>query len=232
MVGIRLSVLLTLLIFPIIATGQNSEPQATLKYSIDTTVLSKFVWRGFADYSGASWQNTARLDWKGFEGSWWIDTGKQPASNISIREHDIDLHYSRELRDTTVTAGYIAYCMLLGERTAHEVYVTASRGSKLIGTIGIYQNVGAPNGTYFSGSLSRGFPLKRGWIVQLGSSLGFNRKMCIDDSTFSDATATVTFSKSVTTGVTILPTLGFSKGLNHKYFSNQVYGGITLRYSK
>jgi hypothetical protein len=232
MTSIRLMFLLPLLLSPIISAGQSSEESNQFAYSMDTGVLSKFVWRGFVDYNGPSWQTTARLDWKGIEGSWWMDTGKEPGSNLTVREHDIDVHYSHPLRGTTFSAGYTAYCMLLGEQTAHEIYVTASRGSRLVGTIGIYQNLGSPNGTYFSASLNRSLAIRRGWIVQLGGSLGFNRKMYIDTSTFSDATATITFSKSITKSVTLLPTLGFSKGLNSKYFSNQAYGGMTLRYLK
>lgn len=217
------------------ATAQGLEEIApatpTLQWSFESTVVSKYVWRGFTDYTGPSWQNNFTLGWKGLQGSMWVEAGKEDGQHMVVREQDFDVHYEREFRRTTYTVGYAAYCTLLTDSLAHEVYASVSRGLRTVGTLAVYQNLGWPNGTYVSAEVSRHFRLGPTWSMQLAASVGLNREMYIDSVTFSDATVAASLTKRLANRLQISPAIGASKGLNRKYFKDHFYGGLSISYA-
>lgn len=227
-----LLVLLTLIAVP--ARSQSTTPdlpkETPIRWSAETAYYSEYVWRGFADYNGGSWQNTLRGGWKNIQVSWWIESGMQHDQLMEVREHDLDVHLEQTFKGNSVSAGYTGYFVVLGEQSSHELYATISRGNKTVGTFGVYQNVGSLAGTYFNASLTRSFQLRPALNLQLASAVGFNRQVFINDSTFSDASFTATLTRSAQRGLSLSPMIGFSKGLNSRYFHDYVYAGAIVRF--
>ncbi len=231
-VSFRVSYIAALLLLLLsMCKAQESPPRRTsITWSADTSYFSAYVWRGFEDYNGGSWQNTFRLGWKSVQASWWLESGMQHDGLMEAREHDFDLHLTRRFRGNSLSAGYTAYCVLLTDNTSHEIYATLSKGTRYVGTLGVYQSIGAPDGTYFSGTLTHSLKLNSGWDLELASSLGFNRRMYIDASTFSDATLNVTFVHPTRSGIALSPAFGVSKGLDSRHFYDHIYAGVTLHF--
>jgi hypothetical protein len=209
-------------------TSPESRPTAPITWNFDSSIYSRYVWRGFAEYSGASWQNTFRVNYGDIGASWWTESGSEPSNGFLVREHDFELHYTREISSTTLTGGYTAYWTRLDDCLSHEVYLTASYGKRWIGTASIYQNVGSLTGTYLSAGLAHEARLSRNWRAQLNGTLGFNRKMFIPENTVSDLAFTATFTRPTTRKLRVSPTIGLSKSLNRRYFANHLYAGLIL----
>src|SRR4051812_25520718 len=194
-------------LFPQSISAQE-ESTSTLDWTVESALYSGYVWRGFADYSGASWQNTFRASYGSAGASWWTESGAEPSNGFLVREHDFEVHYTRQISRATLTGGYTAYWTRLDDSLAHEIYLTASSGKSYIATASLYQNVGSLTGTYLSAGLAHEARLSRNWRAQLSGTLGFNRKMYIPENTFSDLALTIAFTRPTTRKLRVSPNIG------------------------
>jgi hypothetical protein len=210
------------------STVESESSVTKFDWSFDSSVYSGYVWRGFADYSGASWQNTVRVNYGPVGASWWTESGSQSSNGFLVREHDFEIHYTKPVSAVTLTTGYTAYWTRLDNALAHELYLTASYGKSWVGTASVYQNVGSLTGTYLSAGLAHEARLSRNWRAQLTGTLGFNRKMYISENTFSDLAMTAVCNHPTTRKIRVSPLIGVSKSLNRKNFANHIYTGLTL----
>lgn len=226
------ALLLMIIIWPGRLFSQSTSPEEVSTSKVDWTVesglYSRYVWRGFSDYSGPSWQNTIRVDHGSVGASWWTESGAQTSNGFLVREHDFELHYTRQVSGTTLTGGYTAYWTRLDDCLAHELYLAASYGRNYVATASLYQNVGSLSGTYLSAGLSHEARLSRNWRAQLNGTVGFNRRMFIPENTFSDLALTIGFTRPTTRKVRVSPSIGLSKSLNRRYFANHLYVGLVF----
>lgn len=62
------------------------------------------------------------------------------------------------------------------------------------------------------------------------ASLGCNRKLFIPAATFSDAVLTVSTALNLRPGITLELQIGYSEGLNSRYFSDDLTTGLRFIY--
>jgi hypothetical protein len=232
---IFLLAIVAFVVWPLPTFGQSTPLQADssitkFDWNFESSIYSRYVWRGFADYSGASWQNTVRVNRGSLGASWWTESGAESSNGFLVREHDFELHYTRQVSSTTLTGGYTAFWTRLDDCLAHELYLTASYGKNYTATASVYQNVGSLTGSYLSAGLAHEARLSRNWRAQLSGTLGFNRKMYIPENTLSDLAVTVGFTRPTTRKLRVSPVIGISKSLNRRYFANYLYTGLVISF--
>jgi hypothetical protein len=231
--------LLTLITACIHAQGSIPVPAAVqtqsglhAEWTSEVLVSNNSVWRGFLSNRTATLQPSVTLGVGAF--SLTSTTVLEFDGHYCWKEHDLQLSFTRPLtKRISLTSGYINYAYPAADkdRFANEFFA----GIALEGRTGLrlqtFQDVGLSSGTYMSGEVSRSWRSAARFPIRVAASVGFNRKLFIPASTFSDAVFTVSTEIPVRSGVRISPQMGYSKGLNRQYFRDYFSAGLRIDYT-
>lgn len=209
------------------ATAQDKE--SPWSFSLDTTFVSQYLWRGFVVNSSPSMQPNVSVGYKGFSISSW--------SNISQKiegwgqnwvEHDFTADYSHSFDKLGVSVGYIWYHFpgipsSAPGRHSHEFYAGVSYDTFLQPSFTFYRDFDQGDGNYFYLSGGHSFELPKGVAFNLGAGAGLNNKQWIDITTISNFDATASFD--IPWGKVVFSPF-FTQMVGHKslFGSNNMFG--------
>ncbi len=149
------------------------------------------------------------------------------------KEHDLQVSYTKEVaKRWSLTSGYIkyAYPALHKDRFAHEFFAALAMEGPVGLELQVYQDAGISSGSYLSLAVEHSYRSRNRFPVNVSASLGYNRRLFIPESTFSDAVVTISTPVKLRSGLLIKPQIGYSKGLNSRYFSDYLTTGVRLSY--
>lgn len=181
----------------------------------DSMVVQPAVWVAIGPVTVTSWSNVAR---SAPNGRRWT-------------EHDLTVDYSLTRGDYTVSAGWINYFFIdqPSERFSNELYVGVSRQGRVEPSVWVFQDVHAGSGTYAlaSVSLSQEFQTS-GILLAATLSLGYNHRLWIDASGFSDASLTVEAGiPTPVRGLVVRPMVGYSRAFRLPGLESRLTWGIS-----
>lgn len=217
---------------PISAPSQN-DAGVRFNWSAEVLASNNVVWRGFLSNRTGTLQPSVTLD-----------VGEFSVTSTSViefdgqsywKEHDLLVSYSKPLsRRVSVTSGYTnyAYASLDKDRFAHEFFTGITIQGVTEASFQAFQDVGLSSGTYLSAGLSHSFRSRSRFPLESSTTIGFNRKLFIPVSTFSDAAVTFSTGIPLRTGITLTPQIGYSRGLNRRYFDSYLTAGVRLSYKR
>ncbi len=189
-----LCVVLTATLLAAPAAAQDTE--SDWSFSLDTTFVSQYLWRGFVPNDTPSLQPNISVGYKGFSVSSWSNISHTGPNGQNWTEHDVTVDYTHSFNKLGVSVGYINYAFpdLSGsDKYTHEFYVGASYDTFLSPSITFYRDVDDGDGNYLYLSGGHSFELGKGVVFNLGAGVGLNNGQWIDQTTVSnfDTTASV-----------------------------------------
>jgi hypothetical protein len=217
-------------VVPIPAASQDST-KVHAEWSTEVFASNNVVWRGFLSNKVGTLQPSITLDF-----------GALSVTSTSVlefdgqycwKEHDLQVSYSKPLsKRFSLTSGYTnyAYPSLEKDRFAHEFFTGLTMEGNTGARPQTFQNVGLSSGTYISAEISRSFRSAAKFPIHTVASVGYNRKLFIPEATFSDAVVTVSTDVPLRSGLSLAPQIGYSRGLNRRYFDNYITVGLRLVY--
>ena len=168
----------------------------------DSPVVQPAAWVAIGPVTVTSWSNVAR---SAPNGRRWT-------------EHDLTVDYSFVRGAYTISAGWINYFLIdqPSERFTNELYAGVTREGLLEPSVWVFQDVHAGSGTYVLGSvgLSHEFPTP-GITLTSTLSVGYNHRLWIDASGFSDASLVVEAGiRTPVRGLVVRPIVGYSASVS------------------
>jgi hypothetical protein len=210
-------------------TAHAQEPaghEPVVRVTSETALVSAFLWRGWVVHDGFCAQPTNALHVGGLTVSSWFNLA---LDEPSITEHDLTVEYGRAIGRLTLTGGWIHYFFPVEEtdRVTQEVYGAVAWDGPLAPALAVYHDFRVGRGTYLVLSAGHDLPLgHRPAALQVRGSIGYNHRMWIAGSTFSDAAVTVRALLAARGHVTFSPALTYSRGLNPEFAHNRVVVGL------
>ncbi len=198
--------------------------------SQQTVVASDYVWRGFVVERPTVVQPTFTLVAGNVTVSSWSNVTARPSR---LTEHDLTVDYTATRGSYVFSAGWINYAFpqMSVDTTSNEFYVGVGRTGLLNPTAHFYQDVQAGSGRYVHLGVSETIELAERVQVTPSFGIGYNDRLFISESTFSDAV--VGLSLSVPTPIASLsvePFMAYSRSLNHRLFNDRLYGGVGVMF--
>jgi hypothetical protein len=204
-----------LLLLPTLASA---EP---LSLSADTSLWSRYMWRGLRFSDGAVIQSSVTGAMYGFSANIWTNYDLRAGK---INEIDPTISYSCAYKEVTLGAGWTHFGVIDGDDD-DEFYVSISLANlPLAPTLTCYWDVNLGTGAYIQGSVSHSFTLTESMSLTFSGAAGY----VVDDSymgvnangmEFSDwfsGDLQVALPVVVAPGVTIQPKAGYSFPLSQQ----------------
>jgi hypothetical protein len=236
----RITAVFALALLPVWVEAQMSASTPTvapqseskhLEWTSEVLVSNNSVWRGFLSDRTPTIQPSVTLSVGSFAVT--STTALEFDGQYCWKEHDLELSYTKPLaKGFSLESGYINYAYPAADRDrfAHEFF----SGISLEGGTGFhlqtFQQVGLSTGTYLNGGISHVFLSSSKFPALVEASIGYNRKLFIPEAAFSDAVVTVSTELQLRSGVSLSPQIGYSKGLNSRYFDDYLTAGLRFSY--
>jgi hypothetical protein len=228
-------VLLALLVS---GTARAQEPAPPPKstgpqWSSAVQVMNQYVWRGFLVNDRPVVQPEVRFSWKGAELSTWSNLVAEDRT-LRYYEHDLALGYEHAIRGRfSWNAGYTYYAFVQDttDRYEHEFSLGASYDGPVSLGLTAFQTVAPIYGTYYLLEAGRTFQFRRRPPLIVRSSLGYNHRLWITDSLFSDATVTASTRFSAKQ-LRFEPMLSYSAGLDRRWFGRHLTIGLRISHGE
>jgi len=187
----RMALTILLLGVLTVAPAIAQSPESPWSFSLDTTFVSQYLWRGFVVNSSPALQPNISLGYGGFSVSSWSNVANSIEGwGQNWMEHDLTLDYSHSFGKVGVSGGYIWYLFPgIKEnpgRDSHEFYLGTSVDTLLSPSFTYYRDFDEGDGDYFYGSIGHSVDLVKGATLNLGSGAGLNHKQWIDITTVSN----------------------------------------------
>lgn len=236
----RMAVLFTLVIAPVWVQAQVSastpiavpRPESKhIEWTSEVLASNNSVWRGFLSDRTPTLQPSVTLSIGSFAVT--STTALEFDGQYCWKEHDLELSYTKALtKRLSLESGYVNYAYPAAEkdRFAHEFFTGIGIEGDTGFNLQASQQVGLSTGTYVSGRISHVFQLASKFPILGEAGIGYNRRMFIPVATFSDAVVTVSTELQLRSGVSLSPQIGYSKGLNRRYFADYLTAGLRLSY--
>lgn len=212
-------------------TQQPAAPQRLVTGGVDVTVNSAFVWRGFVLCDSMVVQPAAWVAIGPVTVTSWSNIARSAPNGRRWTEHDLTVDYSLTRGDYTVSAGWINYFFIdqPSERFTNELYVGVSRQGRVEPSVWVFQDVHAGSGTYALASLGASHEFQTPGIVLTSTlSLGYNHRLWIDASGFSDASLTVEAGfPTPVRGLVVRPIVGYSRAFRLPGLESRFTWGIS-----
>lgn len=158
-----------LLLLPSIVSAEE------LSISADTSLWSRYMWRGLRFSDGAVIQSSVTGAMYGFSASIWTNYDLRAGK---INEIDPTISYSADYQGVTWGAGWTHFGVIDGEDD-DELYISASLASlPLAPTLTCYWDVDLGTGVYLQGSVSHSFDLSDRISLTFSGAAGY----VVDDS--------------------------------------------------
>lgn len=201
------------------------------EWNTELSVTNNVVWRGFLSNRSTTLQPVLTLSMGSFSVS--STSALEFDGQYCWKEHDLQVSYTKEVaKRWSLTSGYInyAYPALHENRFAHEFFIALAMEGPVGLELQAYQDAGMSSGSYLNVAVEHSFRSTNRFPINVSASLGYNRKLFIPESTLSDALLTVSTPMKLRSGLAIEPQIGYSKGLNSRYFSDYLTIGVRLSY--
>jgi hypothetical protein len=161
------------------------------------TYASAYVWRGFEEHNKPVLQPSAWVSVGPVAVESWMSV-ETDGSDLRLAEHDISLTYTYETERASFTAGFLNYLFSDNpgdDFEAHNELTASVTGNVLLSpTIEFFKNVSSGGGAYASATVSYPYEVAPGATISAEAALGYNHKIWVAESGFSDARGTVKFS--------------------------------------
>jgi hypothetical protein len=217
-------------------TAEPAPQPATAKSSIfsaggEAVAATSYVWRGFLEsdkrcLQPGAWVSLGPILFDGWMNLEITDDGLHNA------EYDLSLYYTRDIPRATITAGLTNYFFDEPEgRERHsELAVMLATDLPLNPAFEAYYSVSEERGLYASAALSYPHRLSPQVVATAEAALGYNHRMWVDSSGFSDLRGTVKLSlERPAQRLQINVALEYNHGLVKDVISNKavMWVGIT-----
>ena len=214
--------------------GDAQEPadsERSVTGGVDVTVNSAFVWRGFVVCDSTVVQPAAWVAIGPVTVTSWSNIARSAPSGRRWTEHDLTVDYSWTRGDYTVSAGWINYFFIdqPSERFTNELYVGVSHQGLVEPGVWVFQDVQAGSGTYILASLGLTHEFQRSGIVLTSTlGLGYNHRLWMDASGFSDTSLTVEAGiPTPVRGLVVRPIVGYSHAFRLPGLASRFTWGIS-----
>ena len=216
-----------------------AEDESPVSASGDISVLSRYVWRGYA-FSDDSIviQPSATVSYGGFGFNLWGNLDRDDANydGMSFNEIDMTLSYDWSFDKLGIGLGYIYYG-LEGD-DSQEFYVSFSYDTILSPSLTIYRDFDAFEGTYYSLGIGHSIAITDELSLDLSGAIGYYDLDDVDYSELHDGTIGASMTFPINDYISITPSLTYTFGLSSEAKddieavsadgeSDHFFGGIT-----
>lgn len=214
-----------------VVAGEASPDRAPVRrfeptVSQHTLVASDYVWRGFVVDRGTVLQPTFTFSAGNVTVSSWSNVVGRTAR---VSEHDLTVDYLATRGPYVFSVGWINYAFpqMTSDAMSNEFYVGVGRTGLLNPTAHLYHDVQAGSGRYVHLGVSETLELFDGVMATPSFGMGYNDRLFIPESTFSDAVLALNVSIATPfRSLSVEPFLAYSRSLNRRFFENKLYGGV------
>jgi len=174
---------------------------AAVGVSGQVDLMSRYIWRGFdlAPQNNPALQPSVNFTFgeSGFSANVWGNFALSNRDNINPAEEiDLTLTYTAKTAENiSLSAGVVTYFFCFaknftfGDHVSPELFVSLGLPQvPLTPTVSVYYDLNLGQGLYTNLKLSQGVPLDKDLELTLSTTLGFNSKLYIEKSGFSDLT--------------------------------------------
>ena len=150
-----------------------AEDKPTAEFS--TSVLSKYVWRGFAfSEDSIVIQPSMTVAYKGLSVNLWgnLDTDQQNDDTNNWNETDLTISYNKSFGKLGATVGYIYYA-LDSVDDSQEVFLSLSYDTLLSPTLSVYREFAHYPHWYITADISHSFPVTKDISLDLGGLISY-----------------------------------------------------------
>lgn len=199
----------------------------------EVVAATSYVWRGFLESDKRCLQPGAWISLGPIVFDAWMNLEVMD-DGLHNAEYDLSLYYTRDIPRGTVTAGLTNYFFDEPEgRMRHsELAVMLATDLPLNPAFEAYYSVSEERGIYASAALSYPHRLSPHLVATAEAALGYNHRMWVDASGFSDLRGTVKMSlERPTQRLQIDVAFEYNHGLVKDVISNKVvmWVGITMQ---
>ncbi|HOJ70701.1 MAG TPA: hypothetical protein PLR38_02560 [Syntrophorhabdaceae bacterium] len=191
-----------LIFFPQISQGEQAKD---VTGSVALATYNQYIFRGYEiGKSSLVIQPSMTVSLKGFSATLWgnMDTNQRNTRTATFNqefkkgwnETDLTLSYTHEIKNLSITGGYIYYGTKYADET-EEVFVALSYKTIANPTITVYRDIANYKGTYINLGLSHSFPIYKKMTIDLASGFGYFIGESDYWKTYERSTGTYTGSK-------------------------------------
>lgn len=204
----------------------------------DMSILSQYVWRGYA-FSDSSivLQPSATVAYGGFGFNLWGNLDTDYGDNADFNEIDMTLSYDWSFDTVSMGVGYIYYG--LENEDSAELYYTIGFDTILAPSITIYRDIDEFKGWYLSVGIGHSIALTDDVALDLSAAIGYYDLDDVDYSELHDGTIGASVTFSVNDYISITPALTYTFGLSSGAKddieaisadgdSDHIFGGVTV----
>ncbi len=196
----------------------------------EAVAATSYVWRGFLEsdercLQPGAWVSVGPIVFDAWMNLEVMDDGLHNA------EYDLSLYYTRDIPRATITAGLTNYFFDQPEgRERHsELAVMLASDLPLNPSIEAYYSVSEERGVYASAAVSYPYRLSPRVVATAEAALGYNHRMWVDSSGFSDVRGTLKLSlERPAQRFQIDVALDFNHGLVRDVISNRVVASVGI----
>jgi hypothetical protein len=174
--------------------AQSSASAASLfAFGGEAVAASSYVWRGFPESDHVCFQPDAWISVGPVSLEAWMNL-EAVDGRLHNAEYDLIVMYTREFPHATVAGGLANYFFDepdVGRERHSELALTVATDFPLNPSFEAYSSLSAERGAYLSGALSHPFRLGAHTVASLEGAVGYNHKMWVEESGFSDVRASV-----------------------------------------
>jgi hypothetical protein len=208
-------------------TAASSTPPASSPFRVggEAAVVSAYVWRGFVESDVPCFQPDAWVALGPVSLDGWMNL-EIASDGYHVAEYDLSLLYTREWSAFSVTGGLTNYFFSTedGGRERHsELALSVAGGGWLNPAVEAYYSVSTEKGAHVTTSVSHPFRLASNLVLTTEAALGYNHRMWIERSGFTDVRGTVKVSLySASERVHIDTGIDYTHALMRSLFSNKL----------
>jgi len=210
------------------AAEESTATGPAVSFFSSTDLLSAWIWRGWVLHDGFAIQPAHGLSACGFTVSSWFNFA---SGDWAVTEHDLTVEYGRDVGAARLSAGWIHYYFPGAEsnRFTQEIYAGIAWLVPLQPGVTVYRDVQAGTGTYVVASVSHDVPMWDGRAtLTTGASIGYNHRLWIDASTFSDVAISLQLALPRAGRVSLTPAVMWSRALDRTHFDTKIAWGLNV----
>jgi len=191
----------------------------------EAAVVSSYVWRGFVESDVPCFQPDAwvALGPVSFDG--WMNLEIAPGA-YHVAEYDLSLLYTREWQSASIAGGLTNYFFDTedGGRERHSELALAVTGNGWFNpAVEAYYSLSAERGAHITTSVSHPWRLAANVMLTAEAAVGYNHRMWIERSGFTDVRGTLKMSfVSTSERVRLDVGIDYSYALMPSLFSNRL----------
>lgn len=213
------------------AQAAPASSSASFHYGGDAMMVSSYVWRGGVESDKPCLQPGGWIGFGpvSFEG--WMNL-EMADGRLRNAEYDLSLYYTREGERATVAGGLTNYFFATpeGGRERHSELAVLLTGTGLLNpSVEAYYSVSAEKGAHVTTAVSHPFRFAPRAAVTAEVALGYNHRMWIEKSGFSDVRGTLKLTLDHRSDrIRIEAGVDYTHALMRDQFSNQFVAFVSI----